>query len=71
MYKKDSETNLSRERIKEARAELKNPQMHSGKQACMTSDLPMDELEEAMKQLKNKKSPGRDSVSNDMRKTLW
>ena len=37
MYKKDSETNLPGERIKEAFAKLKNPQKHSGKQACMTS----------------------------------
>ena len=66
MYKKDSETNLPGERIKEAFAKLKNPQKHSGKQACMTSALRMDELEEAIKQLKNKKSPGPDNVSNDM-----
>ena len=66
MYRKDSETNLPRERIREARAELKNPQKYSGKQACMTSAIRMDELEEAIKQLKNKKSPGPDSVSNDM-----
>ena len=66
MYKKDSGTNPPRERIREARAELKNPQKHSGKQECMTSALRVDELEEAIKQLKNKKSPGPDNVNNDM-----
>ena len=66
MYKNDNETNLPTVRIREGRAGLKNPQKHSGKQACMTSALRMDELEEAIKQLKNKKSPGPDSVSNDM-----
>ena len=66
MHKKDSETNLPRERIREALAELKNPQKHSGKQACMTSALRMDELEEAIKQLKNKKSQGPENVSDDM-----
>ena len=52
MYKKDSETNLPSVKIREARAELKKPQKHSGKQACVTSALRMDELEEAIKQLK-------------------
>ena len=52
------ETNLPRERIREARAELENPQKHSGKQACMTSALRMDELEEAIKQLKKQKVSG-------------
>ena len=72
MYKKDSETNLPRERIRIARAELKNPQKHSGKQACMTSALRMDELEEAIKQLKNKKKvsgPWQCEQWHD--KTLW
>ena len=65
-YAKESNINIRREQEKEARLEEKQRLKGEKTPECMTNEITMDELQQALKQLKKKKSPGPDGITNEM-----
>ena len=66
MYQEVSTVTLPRERTKAVRKELQQACGQEQNNDCMSTDLRMDELNEAIKKLKCKKAPGPDNITNDM-----
>ena len=66
MYQEVSTVTLPRERTKAVRKELQQASGQEQNNDCMSTDLRMNELNEAIKKLKCKKAPGPDNITNDM-----
>ena len=69
-YREESSVKLSRERTRQVRKQLKQKQDQPPTDSCMTEAISMEEVELAIRQLKCKKSPGPDGVTNDMIKNF-
>ena len=68
MYQEESTVKLPRDRTKEVRNQLRQP--NKGGSSCMSDPIRPDELESALKTLKCKKAPGPDGICNDMLKHM-
>ena len=68
MYQEESTVKLPRDRTKEVRNQLRQP--NKGGSSCMSDPIRPDELEAALKTLKCKKAPGPDGICNDMLKHM-
>ena len=69
-YQEESSVKLSRERTRQVREQLKQKQDQPPTDSCMTEAISMEEVELAIRQLKCKKDPGPDGVTNDMIKNF-
>jgi ribonuclease HI len=69
-YKEEGTITLSRARAKEVHAEIKDKLKNQNPDSSMTTPFTMMELDSAIKKLKNKKAPGKDSITNEMIKNL-
>ena len=65
-YAKESDVKVDREKEKEARLEQKQRLKGEKPAECMTKDITASELQQALRQLKKKKSPGPDGITNEM-----
>ena len=67
-YEAVSRVNIPQERVKEVRQEanLLLEENSNNTHSCMADSLTMNELEEALRKLKKKKSPGSDGITNEM-----
>ena len=69
-YQEESSVKLSRERTRQVREQLKQKQDQPPTDSCMAEAISMEEVELAIRQLKYKKTPGPDGVTNDMIKNF-
>ena len=69
-YQEESSVKLLRERTKQVREQLKQKQDQPPTDSCMTEAISMEEVELAIRQLKCKKAPGPDGVTNDIIKNF-
>ena len=65
-YENVSNITISRGQQKEARREERERRKHISEEEAMELDLTLNELQAAIKQLKAKKSPGPDGITNEM-----
>ena len=66
LYQEESNVQLPRERTSQVRKQLTQLQKQPTSDNCMSQPITMKEIEAAIKQLKYKKAPGPDGVTNDM-----
>ena len=69
-YQQESKVKLPRERTRQVRQPLKQEQNRPSTNKCMNEAITLKEVEAAIGQLKSKKAPGPDGVTNDMIKLL-
>ena len=67
-YAKESDITMTTTQMKEARREQKETSSRATPQDSMKNSITLPELENALKHLKNKKSPGPDGITNEMLK---
>jgi ribonuclease HI len=65
-YEDVSNIHISRERLREVRREERERTTGNTKEKVMEKDLTLSELHTALRQLKTKKSPGPDGITNEM-----
>ena len=65
-YAKESNIEVERTQEKEARLEQKQRIQGENPPECMTKEITATELQQALRQLKKKKSPGPDGITNEM-----
>ena len=65
LYQEESSDKLPRERTSQVREQLTHLQKQPTSDKCMSQPITMKETEVAIKQLKCKKAPGPDGVTND------
>ena len=70
LYQEESNVKLPRERTSQVREQLAQLQKQPTSHNCMSQPITMKEIEAAIRQLKCKKAPGPDGVTNDMIKHL-
>ena len=70
LYQEESNVKLPRERTCQVREQLTQLQKQPTSDNCMSQPITTKEIEAAIKQLKCKKAPGPDGVTNDMIKHL-
>ena len=70
LYQEESNVKLPRERTSQVREQLAQLQKQPTSHNCMSQPITMKEIEAAIRQLKCKKTPGPDGVTNDMIKHL-
>ena len=70
LYQEESNVKLPRERTCQVREQLAQLQKQPTSDNCMSQPITIKEIEAAIKQLKCKKAPGPDGVTNDMIKHL-
>ena len=70
LYQEESNVKLPRERTCQVREQLAQLQKQHTSHNCMSQPITMKEIEAAIRQLKCKKAPGPDGVTNDMIKHL-
>ena len=69
-FQEDSTLNIPREREAEVRNEIRQELRKAAPSVLMTDDFTLQELNAAVRRLKNRKSPGKDGVTNEMIKNL-
>ena len=70
LYQEESNVKLPRERTCQVREQLAQMQNQPTSHNCMSQPITMKEIEAPIRQLKCKKAPGPDGVTNDMIKHL-
>ena len=70
LYQKEGNVKLPRERTCQVREQLAQLQKQPTSHNCMSQPITMKEIEAAIRQLKCKKAPGPDGVTNDVIKQL-
>ncbi|KAK7115386.1 hypothetical protein V1264_001263 [Littorina saxatilis] len=66
-FREDSLLEVPREKIAEVRMRMKEElRKQQQTSACMTDDFTIHELKSSTRQLKNKKAPGKDGITNEM-----
>ena len=70
LYQEESNVKLPRERTCQVREQLAQLQKQPTSHNCVSQPITMKEIEAAIRQLKCKKAPGPDGVTNDMIKHL-
>ena len=69
-FSQNSTLNIPRERVAEMRNDTRNEHRKTRETPSMTQPFTVHELKDATRKLKNKKSPGKDGVTNEMIKRL-
>ena len=69
-FRENSELEVPREKTTEIQQKIKFEREKEPTNNCMTENFSMNELNSAIKKLKNKKSPGIDGITNEMIKHL-